>query len=697
MSNITSISKLSLDNQNTNSLSYFNKHIYPNTNHLFKDEKSRNYYIPRDITTLNKNGNLLIITNTRGNYGLYPGFYAPIPHPQAKIETHRVMIKWGNYIGESFLNGNLGNYVNYLHTYYLINNNPSIGNPTILKNLILTYIYGFSSSSSSIILLGHSSPTLWEAYYWNPSNVGLPSYHLLPENSEWTPPYVLSVIISSNEVRDYIDSFSDDITIDDLPKMAFVIGCNSLKGGIENLDNNWAKAFFFTYNDYISGLWNDRILLGYDDYIYYNPITGDFPGAKLVKKIFDNIGSGDSIYDALRKASNDLGFPYKICGTPIYCTTSNALTTTAHAGLLGSNIYNDPEPESIALGTVKSFILNSYPDLWPLIEPNITVARYDSSVMDLFGLNVYEVSSRLSYVYPVEPNITVIVDLSFYVDVHGESGDIVSLSLNTGNYYNSSVLDSLVEKYGKNVSNILSGTKQWVAEEKLSGINDLYTSVLEDINTSLWLLESHGLDYEKHLFSDPTSEVVNVEYVAYKNISGVKWYLYAGSLDRLNPTLYPVRIYLVYDPSNGILIYDNYIKALVKKHADLIEQYDFTPAISLDKIQDIAVDNIDDSNQIHLNKLVPILIIQENSNLRPYYYLEYINSSDTIGYRVFVDAIDGSVEVYKGYLADSNSSIPDTDLNNLLGYSMPLGLMAGFAAIIVVSVAFILVKRYRLH
>ncbi|MEB3759391.1 MAG: hypothetical protein GSR81_00905 [Desulfurococcales archaeon] len=317
--------------------------------------------------------------------------------------------------------------------------------------------------------------------------------------------------------------------------------------------------------------------------------------------------------------------------------------------------------------------------------------------MDLFRLNVYEVSSRLSYVYPEEPNITIMVDLSFYVYVHGGSGDIVSLSLATGNYYNSSVLDSLVEKYGKNVSNILSGTKQWVAEEKLSGINNLYTSVMKDINTSLWLLESHGLDYEKHLFSDPTSEVVNVEYVAYKNISGVKWYLYAGNLDRLNLIIYPVRIYLVYDPSNVVLIYDNYIKALVKKHADLIQQYDFTPSISLDKAQEIVVDNIDDSNQIRLNKLVPILIIQEDKSVRPYYYLEYISASDAIGYRVFVDAIDGSVEVYKGSLADSNSSISDTDLNNLLGYSMPLGLMAGFAAFIVVSVVFILVKRYRLH
>ncbi len=365
--------------------------------------------------------------------------------------------------------------------------------------------------------------------------------------------------------------------------------------------------------------------------------------------------------------------------------------------LLEANVYGDPGPENLALVIVKSFVLNSYPDLWPLIESNITVARYDSSVMDLFRLNVYEVSSRLSYVYPEEPNITIMVDLSFYVYVHGGSGDIVSLSLATGNYYNSSVLDSLVEKYGKNVSNILSGTKQWVAEEKLSGINNLYTSVMKDINTSLWLLESHGLDYEKHLFSDPTSEVVNVEYVAYKNISGVKWYLYAGNLDRLNLIIYPVRIYLVYDPSNVVLIYDNYIKALVKKHADLIQQYDFTPSISLDKAQEIVVDNIDDSNQIRLNKLVPILIIQEDKSVRPYYYLEYISASDAIGYRVFVDAIDGSVEVYKGSLADSNSSISDTDLNNLLGYSMPLGLMAGFAAFIVVSVVFILVKRYRLH
>ena len=448
------------------------------------EELYENRYLEEENTVADEYNNLLIVSNTRGNYGLYPGFYAPTLHPQAKIETHRVMIKWGNYIGESFLENNLGSYVNYLHTYYFINN-PNIGDPSLLKNLILSYMYGFSSASSSIVLIGHSSPTLWEAYFWNPNNIGILSYHLLPEDSIWTPPNTLSVVLSSEKVRDYIEYFTDDITINDLPRMTFIIGCNSLKGDITNLDNNWARGFFFTYDDYLNGLWNDRIVLGYDNFIYYYPVTGDFPAAKLVKSIFDKMGSGDNIYDALRRASEDLGFPYKICGAPFYCTSSYPPTIVANEVLLGSSIYNDPEPEDVALNTVKSYITNISPRLWDILRPNISVTKYDSFLAKQLGLDVYEVRSRISYVYPNESSITVIVDLYSYVVVTWDDGYIISFSMTVGNYYNQSVLNDLFEKYGRNATRILASAKQWIVKEKLREINSLYDSIVSDINTTL--------------------------------------------------------------------------------------------------------------------------------------------------------------------------------------------------------------------
>ncbi len=203
------------------------------------------------------------------------------------------------------------------------------------------------------------------------------------------------------------------------------------------------------------------------------------------------------------------------------------------------------------------------------------------------------------------------------------------------------------------------------------------------------------LGYEKHLFSDPNSDVINVEYLAYKNMSGFRWYLYIGDLDSAYISLYPVRLYLVYDPENGVLIYDNYIKAVMKRYADAIEGYDFHPAVSQDEAIQLTLRKLDRSNLTLVKGPTPILLLPDNNKLRPYYYLEYVDSSNSIGYQVLVDAIDGSIDVYKGYLADANSSITSDNINsphNNTPYNYIVGLSAIIIAVIIVS---ILAKQHR--
>lgn len=561
---------------------------------------------------------MLVIANGRAEYGRYWRWFPPgyVDKPQLMAESINVFMHWGDEISNLYTSR--GKSVYKLYSYNWISQHSS-STYNDLEDTIYDKIDEYSYHWDLILMIGHANPFAWEAYYWNHNHV---TYYttgwLIPDNNNWAPS--TSDVIASIYASDVRNELSDNSWYY-LPHIVFMIGCDSLDKLTE--EGGWAWGYRLSAQDYYSGDWILRGIVGFQGPVYYNWLTGDFQAANLAKKMIEYMNNGYSAITAFKKASQDTGFPYKIYQSP----TSSSIGENngdSYAVYIGDDAWQDPSNKDVALRTSLDFMKTYMPKMYSLVvnesvSPVIT-DKSDRWYAELIDRPVYSVYWKIPYNPPKYGNVTYIFEVDMTIIVDNGAGIVESVSLIGSIYENPKLLE------------------QYTQEDLLKMENE----VGEYMSSDIGILETYALNQLNNTPSIISLKLVN------NDTQNKIYYIMQNKLNApiyVNETFYihPLTIEII--NTGRSFMYENQIPYLAKYMDQLgslsgnIISYN-----EASKIFNKTLATMNGKYEVKRNLTLIILIDPGTHRVTPYYFSE-VNGLKGREF-IFINAYTGKVKTF---------------------------------------------------